>query len=45
MRNLELIKWNKLWKPKSQILPNCSYRKYKAQLGEFTNTLFVVFGA
>ena len=45
MRNLELIKWNKLWKLKSQILPNCLNRKYGAQLGELTNTSFVVFGA
>ena len=44
MRNKELIKWIKLWKLKSQILPNCSYRNYGVQLGEFTNTSFVVFG-
>ena len=45
MRNKELIKWIKLWKLKSQILPNCLYRKYGTQLGEFTNTSFVVLGA
>ena len=45
MRSKELIKWIKLWKLKSQILPNCLYRKYEAQLGEFINTSFVVFGA
>ena len=45
MRNEELVKWNKLWKLKSQILPNCLHRKYGTQLGEFTNTSFVVFGA
>ena len=45
MRNKELIKWMKLWKLKSQILPNCLCRKYGAQLGEFTNMSFVVFGA
>ena len=44
MRNTELIKWIKLWKLKSQTLPNYLYRKYGAQLGEFTNTSFVVLG-
>ena len=42
MRNKELIKWNKLWNLKSQILSNCLQRKYGAQLGEVTK--FVVFG-
>ena len=45
MRNKELIKWIKLLKLKIQILPNCFHRKYGAQLGEFTNTSFVVFEA
>ena len=46
MRNMELIKWIKLWKSKSQIILNwLIYRKYGAQLGEFTNMSFVVFGA
>ena len=45
MRNKEFIKWIKLWKLKSQILPNFLYRKYGTKLGEFTNTSFVVFGA
>ena len=40
MRNLELIKWNNLWKLKSQILPDCLYGKYGAQLGEFTNNFY-----
>ena len=45
MRNKELIKWNKLWKLKSQILPNYLYKKYGAQLGEYTNTSFAVLVA
>ena len=43
MRNRELIKWIKMWKLKSQILRNCLYKKYGAQLIKFTNTSFVVF--
>ena len=45
MRNKELVKWIKLRKLKSQILPSCFYRKYGSQLGEFTNASFAVFEA
>ena len=45
MRNMEWIKWIKLWKLKNQILPNCLSRKYGTQLGEFNNTSFVVLVA
>ena len=44
MRNKELIQRIKLWKLKSQILPNCLYRKRGAQLGKLANASFGVKG-
>ena len=44
MRNKELINWIKLWKLKNQILPNCLYRKYGAQLGELPSCYLSYLG-